>query len=83
MSLDFETVVYKLGKRGFRQTDSFLHECAACHERAVVVFGAAGRTGGRDIHICQACGNAQSWRNGAGLEGREADASFDLDAFLK
>lgn len=82
MIADLETLEYKLGKRGFRQTDSFFHECASCHERAVVKYGAAGKTGGRDISLCHACGVATSWRSVAGLEAREQDVGFDLRAFL-
>jgi hypothetical protein len=72
----------KLSKRGFHLNDSYLHECSACHERAVLKYAVAGRTGGRDIALCQACGTATSWRSGAGLEAREQDLSFDLHAFL-
>jgi predicted RNA-binding Zn-ribbon protein involved in translation (DUF1610 family) len=79
---DLETIEYKLGKRGFRQADSFFHECPSCHERAVVRWAAAGRTGGRDISLCQACGVATSWRSVPGLEAREQDLGFDLRAFL-
>jgi hypothetical protein len=80
---DLEELVRKLHKRGFHQTDSFVHECAACTERAVLIFAISGRSGGRDIRICMACGDAKSWRNVAGMEGREADPAFDLRAFVK
>jgi hypothetical protein len=80
---DLDELERKLRKRGFAQTDMFMHECAACHERAVAIFSISGRVGGRDIRLCRACGDAQSWRSVAGLESREADATFDLRAFLK
>jgi hypothetical protein len=79
---DLETIEFKLRKRGFRREDPYLHECAACHERAVLTYVLAGRTGGRDISLCQACGAATSWRSAAGFEGREQDLGFDLYAFL-
>ena len=79
---DLETLEYKLRKRGFRREDAYLHECAACHEHAVLTYVTAGRTGGRDISLCQACGVATSWRSVAGLEAREQDVGFDLRAFL-
>lgn len=79
---DLETIEYKLRKRGFRREDGYLHECAACHEQAVLTYVTAGRTGGRDISLCQACGVATSWRSVAGLEAREQDTGFDLRAFL-
>jgi hypothetical protein len=79
---DLEALEYKLTKRGFRRNDMFLHECTACHVQAVIRYGAAGKTGGRDISLCQACGDARSWRKVAGLEQREQDLGFDLRAFL-
>jgi hypothetical protein len=79
---DLATLEYKLSKRGFRREDAYLHECTQCHEHAVLKYVVAGRTGGRDISLCQACGVAKSWRSGAGLEGREEDPGFDLRAFL-
>jgi hypothetical protein len=72
----------KLSKRGFRRDDVYLHECPACHERAVLKYITSGRTGGRDISLCHACGVASSWRSVAGLEQREQDLEFDLHAFL-
>lgn len=80
---DLDALVHKLAKRGFRQSDVFVHECAACKERGVLVFAISGRSGGRDIRICMACGDAQSWRSVAGLEQREQDPSFDLREFVK
>jgi hypothetical protein len=79
---DLETIEYKLRKRGFRREDVYLHECTACHEHAVLTYVTMGRTGGRDIALCQACGVATSWRSVAGLEAREQDVGFDLRAFL-
>jgi hypothetical protein len=82
MPLDLETIARKLNKRGFKQSDMFLHKCEKCSEQAVVIFAIAGRSGGRDIQICQACGVSRSWRSVAGLETREEDTAFDLTAFL-
>lgn len=79
---DLETIEYKLRKRGFRREDAYLHDCASCHEHAVLKYVTSGRTGGRDISLCQACGIATSWRSVAGLEKREQDPDFDLRAFL-
>jgi len=79
---DLAALQYKLTKRGFRRDDVFLHECAGCHEQAVLKYITSGRTGGRDIALCQACGVARSWRSVAGLEAREEDLGFDLRAFL-
>jgi len=73
---------HKLRKRGFHLNDSYLHECTTCHERAARQYAVAGRTGGRDIALCQACGASASWRSGAGLLDRELDPTFDLVAFL-
>ena len=81
---DLAALEYKLTKRGFRRDDVFLHVCAACNEQAVATYvNTAGRTGGRDIALCLACGDARSWRSGAGLEAREQDLGFDLRAFLR
>jgi hypothetical protein len=79
---DLGTIEYKLGKRGFRRDDVFLHECLDCHEKAMLTYVIMGKTGGRDIRICQACGVARSWRSVAGLEERQEDVGFDLRAFL-
>ncbi|MEZ4363415.1 MAG: hypothetical protein R3B48_24790 [Kofleriaceae bacterium] len=79
---DLATLEYKLQKRGFRRDDVFLHVCEKCQEQAVLTYLIAGKVGGRDIKLCQACGDARSWRSGAGLEQREEDLGFDLRAFL-
>ena len=79
---DLATLEHKLTKRGFRRDDLYLHECTACHEQAVLKYILTGKTGGRDISLCQACGVAMSWRNGAGAHSREQDVGFDLRAFL-
>jgi hypothetical protein len=79
---DLATLERKLTKRGFRRDDVYLHECTSCHEQAVLKYIIGGRTGGRDIALCQACGVATSWRSVAGLEAREQDLGFDLAAFL-
>jgi len=77
---DLDTLIHKLKKRGFHQDDLFLHECPTCKERGVAILG---RSGGRDIRLCTACGDAKSWRAGAGMEGREEDPGFDLRTFLR
>lgn len=79
---DLATIEYRLSKRGFRRDDVLLHECPDCKERAVLTYVIAGKSGGRDIRLCQACGTARSYRSGAGLEERVEDVGFDLRAFL-
>ena len=79
---DLQTLEYKLGKRGFRRDDLYLHVCEKCTEQAVTSYIIAGRSGGRDIKLCLACGDARSWRSGAGLEERVEEVGFDLRAFL-
>jgi hypothetical protein len=79
---DLETLEHKLVKRGFRREDGYLHECIDCREQAVLKYVLSGKTGGRDISLCQACGVSRSWRSGAGFEAREEDRGFDLRTFL-
>ena len=79
---DLATLEYKLNKRGFRRGDGFLHECEGCKERAVLRYIIAGRAGGRDISLCQACGVARAWRSVPGLEDRQEEKDFDLRKFL-
>jgi hypothetical protein len=79
---DLSTLEYKLQKRGFRRDDVYWHECTSCNEQAVAKYVVLGRTGGRDIWLCHACGAARSWRSVAGMEQREEDPTFDLRAFL-
>lgn len=78
-----DTYEYKLRKRGFRRDDVLLHDCPDCSAKAVLTYVIAGRSGGRDIRLCMECGKAHSWRSVAGLESREEDPAFDLDAFLR
>jgi transcription elongation factor Elf1 len=80
---DLAALEAKLSKRGFRRDDVFLHECPECHEQAVIKYITIGKTGGRDIALCQACGVAKSWRSVAGFQSREQDLAFDLRAFLR
>lgn len=80
---DLEDVERKLVKRGFRRDDVLLHVCPECNEHAVLTYVIAGKIGGRDIRLCQACGGAHSFRSGAGLEDRVEDLAFDLRAFLR
>jgi hypothetical protein len=79
---DLGTLEQKLGKRGFRREDAYLHVCTDCNEHAVLTYVLAGKTGGRDISLCQACGVSRSWRSGVGFQTREEDKGFDLRAFL-
>lgn len=72
----------KLQQRGFRRSDALFHDCPACDTRAVAIYVIQGRTGGRDIRLCHACGAARSWRSVAGLDSRAEDPAFDLRAFL-
>ena len=80
---DLSTLEYKLNKRGFKRGDGTLHECPTCNERAVLLYVITGRSGGRDISLCQACGVARSWRSPPGLDKRVEDADFDLRVFLE
>jgi hypothetical protein len=80
---DLEQLERKLTKRGFKQGDVYHHECPSCHEQAVRIYTIFGKTGGRDIRLCLACGKATSFRAGAGMEGRVEDPGFDLETFLR
>lgn len=79
---DLATLEYKLAKRGFRRDDVYLHVCETCGEQAVLSYIIAGKSGGRDIRLCQSCGESRSWRSVAGLEERQEEVGFDLRAFL-
>jgi len=79
---DLEQIEHKLRKRGFTQRDVLHHDCPACGEHAVRIYAITGRSGGRDIHLCLACGDARSWRSVAGMVDRAEDPGFDLRAFL-
>ena len=83
MPIDLDALERRLNKRGFKQTDLYHHECPSCKEPAVRVYGIMGKTGGRDIRVCLACGVVKSFRNVAGMEGRAEDPDFDLEAFLR
>ncbi|HEY5926131.1 MAG TPA: hypothetical protein VIV11_30805 [Kofleriaceae bacterium] len=80
---NLEAIEHKLKKRGFNQTDVLHHECPACHENAVRIYGIGGKLGGRDIRLCLACGVCKSFRSGSGMADRVEDDGFDLDAFLR
>lgn len=80
---ELETIEYKLKKRGFKQGDVYHHECPTCKEKAVRIYTILAKTGGRDIRLCLACGKSTSFRASAGMEGREEDANFDLETFLR
>lgn len=80
---DLGTLEYKLEKRGFRRDDVYWHACEACSERAVAKYVILGRTGGRDIALCHACGAARSWHKSVGAEDRTEDVGFDLRTFLR
>ena len=83
MIADLDTLEYKLKKRGFKQSDLFHHECPSCKEQAVRIYAILGKTGGRDIRLCLACGAAKSFRSVAGMEQRAEDDGFDLHEFLR
>jgi protein-arginine kinase activator protein McsA len=80
---DLATLEAKLVKRGFRREDGYVHPCTECKEQAVLKYVLVGKTGGRDISLCQACGVARSWRSDATFQTREEDRNFDLRAFLR
>ena len=79
---DLETLENKLRKRGFKRDDVLFHDCPVCSVHAVATYIIAGRTGGRDIALCHACGHSRSWRSVPGLEKREEEIGFDLKTFL-
>jgi hypothetical protein len=79
---DLPTLESKLQKRGFRRDDMHFHECATCKEQAVATYIIVGKTGGRDISLCLACGKSRSFRSVAGNNERVEDPNFDLRAFL-
>jgi hypothetical protein len=83
MIKDLDTIEYKLGKRGFKQTDIYHHECPSCKVQAVRIYGIGGKLGGRDIRLCLECGACKSFRSGSGMEDRVEDADFDLQTFLR
>ena len=72
-----------LRKRGFKQDDVYFHVCASCGEKAVFRLGIHGRTGGRDLELCQACGKVRAWSRRGVLEERVEDVDFDIETFLK
>jgi len=79
---DLATLEHKLQKRGFRRDDMLLHECPDCKEQALATYIIVGKTGGRDITLCLACGKSRSWRSAADANQRVEDDKFDLRAFL-
>lgn len=80
---NLEEIRRKLTKRGFKVHSPLLAVCEKCGEQAIAQYQIIGRQGGRDISLCYACGDAQSWRSAPGMEERELDAAFSLDEFLK
>ncbi len=80
---DLSQLEYRLGKRGFHLINTIPVICPACNVQAVAQFGIIGRSGGRDIELCQACGHARSWRKDSGQENRILDEGFDLVGFLR
>jgi len=80
---NLDALEYKLGKRGFKQSDLYHHECPSCHENAVRIYGIGGKLGGRDIRLCLACGVCRSFRSGSGMTDRVEDPDFDLETFLR
>ncbi len=79
---DLGTLEYKLQKRGFRRDDVLLHVCEKCHEQACATYVITGKSGGRDISLCLACGDSRSWRSSSDANQRVEDVGFDLRAFL-
>jgi Zn ribbon nucleic-acid-binding protein len=79
---DLSQLEYKLGKRGFRLINTIPTVCPKCKKQEVAQFAIYGRSGGRDIELCQSCGHSQSWRKDIGQETRTLDETFDLRAFL-
>jgi hypothetical protein len=77
---EITALVGKLRKRGFI-TDGHREHCEACGQSGVSIFRLVGRTGGRDIHWCMACGKQRSFRRSSADQLVE-DADFDLAAFL-
>jgi len=80
---DYETIAFKLRKRGFKLDDPLPHECWSCHERAVARWVLLSRLGGRDIDLCRACGAERSYTRRALAEERDEDEGFDVTAFLR
>ncbi len=72
-----------LVKRGFRRDDLYYHQCKECGEHAVESYTLAGKPGGRDIHLCLACGKSWSWRRRPEYEDRQLDDTWDLATFLR
>jgi hypothetical protein len=75
-----EEYIRKLLKRGFKR-DSVKDFCEACRVSALHVYKLLGRTGGRDVKMCMACGKISSFRRSANDDVTE-EIGFDLDAFL-
>jgi hypothetical protein len=84
MALDLEAFRAAIFKRGFRQSDPLRHPCPKCNAlQSVEKWVLFGRTGGRDIDICMACGKCSSWRKRPPEDAREEDLAFDPEAFMK
>jgi transcription elongation factor Elf1 len=81
---DYDPHRRALFKRGFRQTDPYLHPCPACKvQKSVEKWVLFGKSGGRDIDVCGACGKSWSWRHRPPSQDRDEDVGFDLTTFLK
>jgi hypothetical protein len=76
-----EARIAKLKKRGF-STQGTRESCQDCGVSAQRIYQARGRSVGRDIRWCLACGKIRSWRRSAGDQLVE-DVGFDLDKFLE
>lgn len=77
----FRTALYK---RGFKREDVYYHDCPKCQKpRCVEKWLIKGKGGGRDIDMCNECGETWSWRMRPANEMREIDPDFDLKFFLK
>jgi hypothetical protein len=76
-----EARILKLQKRGFT-TAGTRESCPDCGVSAQRIYTTRGRSVGRDIRWCLACGKIRSWRRSAGDQLVE-DTSFNLDKFLE
>jgi hypothetical protein len=77
---EIEDLQRRLKKRGFN-LDGMREHCADCNERAQLVYRIAGRTGGRDIRWCLACGKIRSWKRSAD-DILQEEVPFDVEKFL-
>jgi hypothetical protein len=79
---DVDALERRLHKRGFKRTDGYMFECAACGNNSMLTYGIMGKSGGRTIRLCVHCGATKSWLSGAGMGSASEDPDFDLERFL-